>query len=62
VLLTRHRQACVVVGRAGDRALVEGRLPSPTAAYLGWDPDPLLDGWELHREVFAALEPFRISL
>jgi hypothetical protein len=62
VLLTRHRQACVVVGRAGDEALLEDQLPPPTPAYLGWDPDPVLDGWETHREVFAALEPLRISL
>jgi hypothetical protein len=58
VLLTRHRQACVVVGRADDRELLEDR-PAP-AAYLGWDPDPVLDGWEIHREAFAALEPFRL--
>jgi hypothetical protein len=62
VLLTRHRQACVVVGRAGDRELVEDQVPPPTAAYLGWDPDPVLDGWEVHREVFAALESFRVGL
>src|SRR5262245_50383630 len=62
VLLTRHRQACVVVGRVGDRDLLEDQLPPPTAAYLGWDPDPLLDGWEVHREVFGALDPFRISV
>jgi hypothetical protein len=62
VLLTRHRQACVVVGRDGDRDLVEERLPPPTEAYLGWDPDPVLDGWEVHREVFAALEPFRVRV
>jgi hypothetical protein len=61
VLLTRHRQACVVIGRAGDRELLDDEIPPPTAAYLGWDPDPVLDGWEVHREVFAALEPFRIS-
>jgi len=36
--------------------------PAPTAAYLGWDPDPVLDGWEVHREVFAALDPFRVSI
>jgi hypothetical protein len=60
VLLTRHRQACVVVGRAGDAELVEDQLPPPTPAYLDWDPDPVLDGWEVHREVFAALEPFRV--
>jgi hypothetical protein len=62
VLLTRHRQACVVVGRVGDRELLEGQIPPPTAAYLGWDPDPVLDGWEVHRDVFAALETFRVSL
>jgi hypothetical protein len=62
VLLTRHRQACVVVGRAGDRDLLEGRVPPPTAAYLGWGPDPLLDGWEVHREVFATLEPFHVTV
>jgi AAA domain len=61
VLLTRHRQACVVVGRAGDRDLLEDQVPPPTAAYLGWDPDPVLDGWEVHRDVFAALEPFRVG-
>jgi hypothetical protein len=62
VLLTRHRQACIVVGRAGDAELVEDQIPPPTAAYLGWDPDPILDGWEIHREVFAALEPFRLRI
>jgi hypothetical protein len=58
VLLTRHRQACVVVGRVGDRDLVNDHPPPPTAAYLGHDPDPVLDGWEAHREVFAALARF----
>jgi hypothetical protein len=61
VLLTRHRQACIVVGRVGDRGLLEEQLPPPTAAYLGWDPDPILDGWETHRDVFAALEPFSVK-
>jgi hypothetical protein len=57
VLLTRHRQMCVVVGRRGDRSLLEDRPPPPTGAYLGWDPDPVLDGWEVHRDVFTALAP-----
>jgi hypothetical protein len=60
VLLTRHRQACVVVGRSGDRDLLEDHPPPPTAAYLGHDADPVLDGWEIHREVFDTLEQFRI--
>lgn len=59
VLLTRHRQACIVVGRASDRALVEG-LPPPTPAYLGWAPDPVLDGWSVHHAVFTGLEDFRV--
>ncbi len=62
VLLTRHRQACILVGRAGDRALLEGQIPPPTAAYLGWDPDPVLDGWEVHHQIFAALERFQVSV
>jgi hypothetical protein len=61
VLLTRHRQACIVVGREGDGELVQHEIPPPTAAYLGWDPDPVLDGWEVHGEVFTALEPFKVG-
>ncbi len=62
VLLTRHRQACVVVGREGDPELLEDRVPPPTAAYLGSDPDPVLDGWEVHRQVFQELDPFTVPL
>jgi hypothetical protein len=62
VLLTRHRQACVVVGRCGDRDLLEDEVPPPTPAYLGFDPDPVLDGWEVHRQVFDALQPFGIAM
>ncbi len=61
VLLTRHRHACVVVGRVGDRELLDDRPPPPTAAYLGYDPDPVLDGWEIHQAVFDALAPFRVA-
>ena len=43
VLLPRPRQACLVVGREGDALL--GDQPS-TLAYLGWNPDPVLEGWE----------------
>jgi hypothetical protein len=62
VLLTRHRQACVVVGRSDDRDLLEDQVPPATEAYLGWDPDPVLDGWQVHRQVFTALEPFRVRV
>jgi len=59
VLLTRHRQACVVVGRDTDRALLDG-VPPATPGYLGWDPDPVLDGWDAHESVFSLLEPHRV--
>jgi hypothetical protein len=60
VLLTRHRQACLVVGRDTDRELLE-RVPPATPGFLGWDPDPVLDGWDAHEQVFALLEPHRIQ-
>ena len=60
VLLTRHRHACIVIGRAADRTLLEA-IPPRTPAYLGWDPDPVLDGWEIHEAVFTALRPHRIA-
>lgn len=56
VLLTRHRQACIVVGRDTDRALLEG-IPPAAPGFLGWDPDPVLDGWDAHEGVFRLLEP-----
>ncbi len=60
VLLTRHRQACVVVGRDSDRELLE-RVPPATPGFLGWDPDPVLDGWDAHEQVFALLEPHQVT-
>lgn len=60
VMLTRHRQACFVIGRAGDRKLVEG-LPPSAPAYLGDDSEPLLTGWQVHRSVFKQLAPYRIA-
>lgn len=56
VMATRHRHACIMVGRAGDRRLVEGPAPA-TPAYPGNDPDgsDLLRGWEVHQNVFREL-------
>jgi hypothetical protein len=62
VLLTRHRQACVVVGRVGDRDLLYDRPPPPTAAYLGHDADPVLDGWGVHQALYTALDLHRLSV
>jgi hypothetical protein len=62
VLLTRHRQACIVVGRAGAEEALEDGLPPATRAYLGWDPDPVLDGWVVHRQVFQSLQPVKVCV
>jgi hypothetical protein len=61
VMLTRHRHACVVVGRVGDSALLAG-VPPATPAYLGWEVDPVLDGWATHRHVYATLHTSRVSV
>jgi hypothetical protein len=58
VMATRHRHACVVVGRAGDRELLEGVPPSGDA-WLGRDDEPVLDGWEAHRAFYESLAPVR---
>jgi hypothetical protein len=58
VLTTRHRHACIVVGRATDRELLE-KLPPSGEAYLGRNDEPLLDGWDVHQRFFSALDPHR---
>jgi hypothetical protein len=60
-MLTRHRHGCILVGRAGDREHVEHQPPTPPA-YLGWDPNPVLDGWEAHRHIFESLENHLIAI
>jgi hypothetical protein len=62
VLLTRHRQACLVVGRQGDEELLDDGVPPSPPAYLGRADDPLLDGWAAHRQVYEALGPFRLAV
>ena len=59
VMCTRHRHACVIVGRAGDRQLVQG-LPPSTPAWPGAavEEDEVLRGWQVHRDVFASLQPY----
>lgn len=63
VMCTRHRHACIIVGRRGDRELVEG-LPPSTPAYPGGsvDVDDVLRGWEAHRNVFSALTPHIVQV
>jgi hypothetical protein len=40
VLLTRHRQVCILVGREGDEEMLEDEVPPSTPAYLGCTADP----------------------
>jgi hypothetical protein len=61
VMCTRHRHACIVVGRAGDRELVEG-LPPSTPAWPGADSDDILRGWEVHQSIFSALMPYHVQV
>jgi hypothetical protein len=60
-MLTRHRHACIVVGRASDAALV-GDLPPASDAWLGYDIDPEVDGWFAQQLVFNQLEPHAVDL
>ena len=61
VMLTRHRHACIVVGRASDAALLDGVAP-PAPAFLGYAEEPMLDGWEAHRAVLDHLARHAIEL
>ncbi|MGW5433347.1 AAA domain-containing protein [Streptomyces sp. NPDC004059] len=53
VLLSRHRHACVVVGRAGIRELLD-RHPSTSPLYLDVPPK-FPDGWRAHQTVLEHL-------
>jgi len=61
VMCTRHRHACIVVGRAGDRELVKG-LPPSTPAWPGVESDHILRGWEVHQSIFSALMPYHVPV
>ena len=54
VMLTRHRQACYVVGRADDASVLD-RIPPSGASYVGIDEEVALDGWAAHRAILTRL-------
>ena len=54
VMLTRHRQACYVVGRADDASVLD-RIPPSGASYVGIDEEIALDGWAAHRAILTNL-------
>jgi len=59
VMLSRHRQACVVVGRSGaDRLLAE--FPDADPIFLD-EPEKFPDGWEANSLVLDHLSGFRVA-
>lgn len=58
VLTSRHRQACIVVTRAGIAEQLHA-FPAAEPVWLGSDP-PQVDGWEANRVFLERLEPFRV--
>lgn len=59
VMLSRHRQACIVVGRAGaDRLLAE--FPDADPVFLD-EPEKFPDGWEANSLVLDHLADFRVA-
>jgi hypothetical protein len=59
VLATRHRHACVVVGRAGAAQLLEDH-PPPAEYELGVSQMVEFDGWEAHSRFLEHLESVRV--
>jgi hypothetical protein len=54
VLLSRHRAACIIVGRAGMEDLLD-RYTAGAPAPLGMDNDPEFEGWSAHRSMLGRL-------
>jgi superfamily I DNA and/or RNA helicase len=59
VLTSRHRQACVVVGRAGIRELLDTH-PSAEPVHLH-EPVKFPDGWAANQTVMGHLEAHSIA-
>ncbi|WP_233358983.1 AAA domain-containing protein [Thermomonospora amylolytica] len=58
VLTSRHRQACIVVARAGITDLLDAH-PSTDPLHLNV-PVKFPDGWEAHQTVLSHLAPHRV--
>jgi hypothetical protein len=59
VMLSRHRQACVVVGRAGAQRLLE-EFPDSDPLFLD-EPEKFPDGWQANHAVLGHLEKYRVA-
>jgi hypothetical protein len=55
VAVSRHRVACIMVGRDGIREILD-RLVPDNGRFLGQIGDPFFDGWHAHSILCAALE------
>lgn len=58
VLLSRHRQACIVVGRAGIADVLDTH-PGDVPIWIG-APIPVPDGWEANQVVLERLQQFKV--
>lgn len=58
VLLSRHRQACIVVSRGGIRDQLAGHAPTEPV-WLG-EMAPVLDGWHAHLTVLEHLTEYTV--
>ncbi len=58
VMLSRHRHACIVVGRAGASRLLS-EFPDSDPIYLE-EPEKLPDGWEANFQVLEHLGRHRV--
>lgn len=59
VMLSRHRQACVVVGRAGANRLL-AEFPDADPIFLD-EPEKFPDGWEANSLVLDHLSGFQVA-
>ncbi|MFZ6005763.1 MAG: hypothetical protein ACOYXM_17705 [Actinomycetota bacterium] len=61
VMTTRHRHACIVVGRKSDADLLDG-VPPAADAWGDGEMDPEVEGWFAHRATFDQLERVAVDI
>ena len=61
VMTTRHRHACIVVGRRSDADLLDG-VPPAADAWGDGEMDPEVEGWFAHRAAFDQLAKVAVDV